>query len=83
MLFNSLAYAVFLPLAVLVYFLLPYRWRWAALLGFSYYFYMSWNPELIVLILFTTAVSWICALAVERFRRPTLRKAALWGGVGL
>ena len=51
MLFNSLAYAVFLPLAVLVYFLLPQRWRWAALLGFSYYFYMSWNPELIVLIL--------------------------------
>lgn len=83
MLFNSLAYAVFLPLAVLVYFLVPQRWRWVALLGFSYYFYMSWNPELIVLILFTTVVSWLAALAVERTRRPALRKAALWGGVGL
>ncbi len=83
MLFNSLAYAVFLPLAVLFYFLVPQRWRWVALLGFSYYFYMSWNPELIVLILFTTVVSWLAALAVERTRRPALRKAALWGGVGL
>ncbi len=83
MLFNSLTYAVFLPLAVLVYFLLPPRWRWVALLGFSYYFYMSWNPELIVLILFTTAVSWLAALAVEHARRPALRRAALWGGVGL
>ena len=83
MLFNSLAYAVFLPLAVLVYFLLPQRWRWAALLGFSYYFYMSWNPELIVLILFTTVVSWLAALAVQHAARPGLRKAALWSGVGL
>lgn len=83
MLFNSLAYAVFLPLAVLFYFLVPQRWRWVALLGFSYYFYMSWNPELIVLILFTTVVSWLAALAVERTRRPALRKAALWGGGGL
>lgn len=83
MLFNSLAYAVFLPLAVLVYFLLPQRLRWVALLGFSYYFYMSWNPELIVLILFTTVVSWAAALGVQRLQRPVLRKAALWSGVGL
>ncbi len=84
MLFNSLAYAVFLPLVTLVYFVLPHRFRWAALLVFSYYFYMSWDPELVVLILFTTAVSWGCGLLVERWRaRPALKKAALYTGVGL
>ena len=83
MLFNSLAYAVFLPLAILVYFVFPARWRWAALLGLSYYFYMSWDPGLILLILFTTAVSWAAALALGRVRRAGARRAVLTVGVGL
>ena len=36
MLFNSLHYAVFLPLAFLCHWLTPQRWRWAVLLAFSY-----------------------------------------------
>ncbi|MBQ7859421.1 MAG: MBOAT family protein, partial [Faecalibacterium sp.] len=84
MLFNSLAYAIFLPLVILAYFAVPHRLRWAVLLVFSYYFYMSWNPELVVLILFTTTVSWSAALLVEKWNdRPALKKAALVISVGL
>ena len=45
MLFNSWQYAVFLPLVAAAYFLVPHRVRWVLLLGASYYFYMSWNPN--------------------------------------
>ena len=77
MLFNSLAYAVFLPLAFACHWLCPPRARWAVLLAFSYYFYMSWDPQLVWLILFTTAVSWAAALCVARAKTDVGRKAAL------
>ena len=36
------------------------------LLIFSYYFYISWQADLLYLILFTTVVSYICALKIEK-----------------
>ena len=83
MLFNSWQYAVFLPLVAAAYFLVPHRVRWVLLLGASYYFYMSWNPNLVFLILFTTASSYTAALGVERSRSEKARRAWLAGGVCL
>ena len=45
MLFNSFEYFLFLPAVVLLYFLLPFKWRNPFLLIPSYYFYMSWKWE--------------------------------------
>ncbi len=83
MLFNSLDYAVFLPAVCVVYYLLPHRLRWAALLAFSLYFYMSWNPRLILLILFTILVSWSAGLCLARLQRAAARRLVLGVGVGL
>jgi alginate O-acetyltransferase complex protein AlgI len=44
MLFNSLAYLVFLPVVALLYWNLPQRLRIPLLLLASYVFYMSWSP---------------------------------------
>lgn len=44
LLFNSLTYLLFLPLVVLVFWLLPHRFRSTFLLLASLYFYMSWLP---------------------------------------
>ena len=41
MLFNSLHFAVFFPVVVLLYFVLPFRARWVWLLASSFYFYMA------------------------------------------
>lgn len=65
MLFNSLAFAIFLPIVFLLYWAIPHKYRWIILLVASYYFYMSWNPKYVLLILLTTAVSFGCALLVE------------------
>ena len=66
MLFNSLGYAVFLPIVFIVYWLIPHKYRWIFLLGASYYFYMSWNPKYVILIFGTTILSYLCAIKIEK-----------------
>ncbi len=65
MLFNSLSYAVFLPVVFAIYWFLPYKRRWVLLLVASYYFYMSWNPKYAVLIL-GTIISYVSALVLGK-----------------
>ena len=75
MLFNSIEFLIFLPTVVVLYFLLPHRYRWLLLLAASYFFYMSWRPEYIVLILASTLVDYFVALRLATETRPTFR----WG----
>ena len=79
MLFNSMQYAVFLPIVFAIYWALPHKYRWFLLLISSYYFYMSWNPKYVFLILMTTVISYLSAIALERWRGNTVRKAILAG----
>ncbi len=74
MIFNSLEFLIFFPLVLLGYFLLPKRFKWVFLLAASYYFYMIWNPPLIFLILFTTAVSYISAILIEKSQSVVKRR---------
>ena len=66
MLFNSLAFAIFLPIVFLVYWRLPDKYRVFFLFLSSYYFYMSWNVKYVVLILFTTLISYVAAIGIEK-----------------
>ena len=65
MLFNSFEYFLFLPAVVLLYFLLPFKWRNPFLLIASYYFYMSWKWEFGFLMLFTSAVNYVAGLKIN------------------
>ena len=66
MTFNSIGFLIFLPIVSLLYFLLPKRFVWVMLLAASYFFYGYWNWKLLYLILFTTFVSYICSILMER-----------------
>ncbi len=77
MLFNSLPYAIFLVIVFALHWLLPNRFRWIMLLIASYYFYMSWNPELVVLIALTTLVSYSSGLLIEHYRNAEGSKTHL------
>jgi D-alanyl-lipoteichoic acid acyltransferase DltB (MBOAT superfamily) len=77
MLFNSLAFAIFFPLVVLLHFALPHRFRWAWLLGASYWFYMSWQPRYALLLFGSTFLAWAAGLLISREARPARRKAWL------
>ncbi len=83
MLFNSMAYAIFLPLVFILYWCIPSKIRWILLLGASYYFYISWNPRYVVLIAFTTVVSYLCALALEKVSALHLRRIIVFSALVL
>lgn len=66
MLFNSLDFLLFFPMAFIVFLILPARFRQIWLLICSYFFYMCWNPWCIVLIFFSTVVTFISGIALDR-----------------
>lgn len=66
MLFNSLAFLLFFPIVVLLYWILPHRYRNLMLLVASYYFYMNWEPIYALLILGSTVVTYLCSLGIDK-----------------
>lgn len=77
MLFNSVSYAVFLPVSVIGYYLTNFRYRNIFLLAASYYFYMCWMPQYAVLIGFSTAVTWGAGFFIDKSESSVKRKMAL------
>lgn len=75
MLFNSVEFLIFLPIVFILHWVLPHKFRWIILLAASYFFYMYWNWKLVFLILFTTIISYVCGILLERFSdRPKIKK---------
>lgn len=66
MLFNSLHFALFFPIVVASYFLIPARFRWVPLLAASYYFYMAWRVEYALLMLASTLIDYVAAIWIEK-----------------
>lgn len=87
MLFNSLAFVVFFPLVVALYFATPHRRRWMVLLAASYWFYGSWRPEYLLLLMASTVLDWYAALRLVRADTPSRRKGwlalSLVGNLGM
>jgi len=66
MLFNSFNFLVFFPIVVIVYLGLPKRIRYIWLLIASYFFYMCWNPKYIILIVFSTFVTYLSSIFIDK-----------------
>lgn len=69
MLFNSIAFLIFFPIVVIVYFLIPtLNYRNLFLLVASYYFYMNWEPVYALLLLTSTGVTYLAALGISKYQ---------------
>jgi len=77
MLFNSFEFLVFLPVVVILYFILPHKFRWVLLLIASYYFYMAWNAKYIILIIASTLVDYFASLQMEKQETRSKRRVFL------
>ena len=66
MLFSSFAYFAFLAIVVIVFYLLPAVDRKIWLLISSYFFYACWNPAYLIILVFCTLSSYICAILLEK-----------------
>ncbi len=77
MLFNTPQFFVFLAIVLILFYTAPRAWRKYILLAASYFFYMSFIPKFILLLLFLTAIDYTAARWIARTRLPQSRKAAL------
>lgn len=73
MLFNSYEFLLFLPVALLLYWLLN-RWLWAQnlwLVAASYFFYAWWDVRFLILIASLTLVGFLAGIGIERLGRES------------
>ncbi len=73
MLFNSIGYLFFLPITVLLYYALPFRWRWVLLLAASYFFYLIWRVEFVLVLISATLVSYFAAFKMGQITNKKKR----------
>jgi len=66
MLFNTINFVIFLPIVVMLYYLIPHKYRWMMLLAASYYFYMSWKVEYVFLIVISTLIDYYSGIRMEK-----------------
>jgi D-alanyl-lipoteichoic acid acyltransferase DltB (MBOAT superfamily) len=59
MLFTSAAFLIFFSIVSILFFLTPKNLRWLLLLLASFYFYLSWNTEHLVLLLVIIVVNYV------------------------
>lgn len=81
MLFNSLDFAIFLPLVFLIYWYVlgkNYRWQNLFIVFASYVFYGWWDWRFLGLILFSTLVDFWMGRLLGREDRKSKRKMWLW-----
>src|SRR5205823_4658839 len=76
MLFNTVQFFLFLAIVLALFYTAPQAWRKYILLAASYFFYASWNPKFIALLLTLTAIDYSAGIAIERVR-PARKKLVL------
>jgi D-alanyl-lipoteichoic acid acyltransferase DltB (MBOAT superfamily) len=87
--FTSFQFAVFFPIVVLLYYVMPKRFRQVWLLLASYYFYMGWNAKYVLLILASTVITYLCGVLIDKtdardmFRRKFYLVASLLLNFGI
>ena len=59
-------FILFVAASVLIYYLVPRRFQWIVLLAFIYIYYIAGGPRYVVFILFSTIVTWLLALLIEK-----------------
>ena len=75
MLFSSLLFIFFfLPIFLLIYYLVPFKFKNIILLIFSLVFYAWGEPKYIFLLIFVTLLNYICGLLIDKNKNKKTRK---------
>jgi len=76
MLFNSFEYIIFLPIVLVINFLLPDKHRVWFLLLASYIFYMFWRWQYVALIIIQTEINYLAGIFIDK--SETRRQKFIW-----
>ena len=74
MVFNSIEFLIFLPIVVVLFYLLPQKARWLMLLAASCVFYMWFVPKYILILLVTIIIDYAAGLLMERYADQSRKK---------
>lgn len=86
MLFNSLDFAIFLPIVFVLYWFVCNRnlkLQNALIVTASYFFYGFWDWRFLSLILFSTIVDFMVGHALSKTENTKRRKVLLWTSIGV
>ncbi len=72
--FNSMQFLLFFFIIVVLYYAIPNRIRWVWLLVVSYFFYMTWNPKYVFLIIISTLITYAGGLLIDKAEKVRIRK---------
>ena len=81
MLFNSIDFAIFLPIVFILYWFIAnknYNKQNILLLIASYYFYACWDWRFLFLLIFSTLLDYYTGLKMEDAPNQKLKKFWLW-----
>lgn len=81
MLFNSISYLIFLPVAVAIFWILPHRLRTPFLLAASFLFYMSWLPVYGILLAAMVVINYWLGRGIADGLSAATRKSLLVFGL--
>ncbi len=81
MLFSTAAFAVFMTVTFLAYWLLPHKYRWIFILMANAWFYISYDVRYLAVILVTMLASYICAILIEKQDVAKKKKMIMTTGV--
>ena len=81
MVFNSLQFLIFFPIVLVLYYVVPNRWKNIWLLFASYIFYACWNIKYCVLLLVCTMITYFTAFIVDKLKIKTVlcKQIFFWG----
>jgi alginate O-acetyltransferase complex protein AlgI len=77
MLFNTFEFLVFFIVVMTAFYTAPKSWGKPILLFSSYFFYMSWNPVFILLLLALTVIDFVAGIWIETARTQRKKLALL------
>jgi alginate O-acetyltransferase complex protein AlgI len=81
MTFNSFYFAIFFLIVVGAYYLIAQRYRWVVLLLASCFFYLSWSPKYIPLIIISILTNFVIGIQIGE--SASKRKQKLFLALGL
>ncbi len=64
--FTSFNFLVFFPIVIIIYFLLPQKYRWLFLLVASYFFYINIKPIYALLLVGVTITTYFFAILIDK-----------------
>ncbi|OHD68961.1 MAG: hypothetical protein A2W19_06985 [Spirochaetes bacterium RBG_16_49_21] len=82
MLFNSIEFIIFFSIVAVIYYRIPYKWRWAWLLACGFWFYMSFAPWFILPLLSVILIEYLAARLIEQKENRSI-SARIFLAVGI